>query len=76
MTSGRGGYRYERMLLDSIIMCIAYLTQHLAVSKEVLLSMGKGWMGKSRLLDCIIIYIAYWTVGTSDFDAQMSGIKI
>ncbi len=45
-TSGRGG-GYERMLLDSIIMCIAYLTSvlYFAVSQEVLLimaTMGRG----------------------------------
>jgi hypothetical protein len=43
MTSGKGG-GYERMLLDSIILCIAYLT---SVSQEVLLSMATmgrdGW---------------------------------
>ena len=44
--------------------------QYWELSQEVLLSMatnGKDWMGKSRLLDCILICIANWTVVLSSF---------
>ncbi len=52
---GRGA-GYERMLLDSIIMCIAYLTtvRYLAVLQEVLLSMAT--MGRGGWVSA-----CYWT---------------
>ncbi len=28
---------------------------------------GKGWMGKSRLFDCILICIVNWTVASGSF---------
>jgi hypothetical protein len=50
MTSGKEGRECEWMLLDSIIMCIAYLTSAFVfgISQEVLLSMATmgrgGWV--------------------------------
>jgi hypothetical protein len=53
------------MLLDSIIMCVTYLTSVFGSFTRNIAEHGcngKGWMGKRRLLDCILICIADWTV--------------
>jgi hypothetical protein len=69
MTSGKGGGEgYERMLLDSIIMYIGYLTsvfRSFTRSTSYYGYSGKGGMDKSRLLDCILICIANWTLDSS-----------